>query len=196
MRIVLLRHGRTEANEKRLYCGATDVPLSEGGRRALLELRESVEYLRSEGMRMLTSGMRRTDETLRILYGCEPDARIPALREMDFGAFEMHSYAQLRENPTYQGWIMDSTGAAVAPGGESVNAFRERVHAAFGEIDSDAILVCHGGVISAIMAHLFPKADRNMYQWQPDHGLGYALDFQGDELRWRHIGAENVLRSE
>ena len=28
MRILLLRHGITEANEKHLYCGSTDLPLS------------------------------------------------------------------------------------------------------------------------------------------------------------------------
>lgn len=35
MRILLLRHGITEANEKHLYCGSTDLPLSPGGRAAL-----------------------------------------------------------------------------------------------------------------------------------------------------------------
>ena len=31
MRILLLRHGITEANEKHLYCGSTDLPLSPAG---------------------------------------------------------------------------------------------------------------------------------------------------------------------
>ena len=35
MRILLLRHGITEANEKHLYCGSTDLPLSRAGREAL-----------------------------------------------------------------------------------------------------------------------------------------------------------------
>ena len=32
MTIYLIRHGKTEANEKHLYCGSTDLPLSEAGR--------------------------------------------------------------------------------------------------------------------------------------------------------------------
>ena len=32
MSIYLIRHGKTEANEKHLYCGSTDLPLSEKGR--------------------------------------------------------------------------------------------------------------------------------------------------------------------
>ena len=35
MKILLLRHGITEANEKHLYCGSTDLPLSPAGRAAL-----------------------------------------------------------------------------------------------------------------------------------------------------------------
>lgn len=193
MRIVLLRHGRTEANERQLYCGATDIPLSAAGRNELLRLRETVRYPSPEGMRMLTSGMRRADETMRILYERCPDERIDGLREMDFGEFEMHSYDELRGNSAYQEWIMDSAGDVRVPCGESANSFRERVLEAFHKIDGDSIVVCHGGVIAAIMAHCFPGMERNMYQWQPGHGLGYILDFQGDELRWRIIGAENVL---
>ena len=32
MKILLLRHGLTEANERHLYCGSTDLPLSQIGR--------------------------------------------------------------------------------------------------------------------------------------------------------------------
>ena len=35
MSIYLIRHGRTEANEKWLYCGSTDLSLSEKGRKEL-----------------------------------------------------------------------------------------------------------------------------------------------------------------
>ena len=35
MRLILLRHGLTEANERHLYFGSTDLPLSERGREAL-----------------------------------------------------------------------------------------------------------------------------------------------------------------
>ena len=36
--LYLLRHGVTEANEKRLYGGSTDSPLSENGRRMAREI--------------------------------------------------------------------------------------------------------------------------------------------------------------
>ena len=38
-KIYLIRHGNTEANELHLYCGSTDLPLSERGRDALQTLK-------------------------------------------------------------------------------------------------------------------------------------------------------------
>lgn len=38
-RVVLLRHGSTQANERGLYCGSTDLPLSPAGREELMRLR-------------------------------------------------------------------------------------------------------------------------------------------------------------
>ena len=37
------------------------------------------------------------------------------------------------------------------------------------------VLVCHGGVIAAIMEYLFVNEDRNLYEWQPKQGCGYLL---------------------
>ena len=64
MKIVLLRHGLTEANEKHLYCGSTDLPLSPAGRAALRRLE-----MPAPGTRFISSGMRRCNETLEALFG-------------------------------------------------------------------------------------------------------------------------------
>ena len=61
MTIYLIRHGKTEANDKRLYCGSTDLPLSEKGRKELGQLHYEIK-----NVRFLTSGMKRTTETLKI----------------------------------------------------------------------------------------------------------------------------------
>ena len=67
MTIYLIRHGKTEANEKHLYCGSTDLPLSDAGKEEL----RSVHY-DIKNVRFITSGMKRTNETLRILFGDVP----------------------------------------------------------------------------------------------------------------------------
>ena len=37
------------------------------------------------------------------------------------------------------------------------------------------VLVCHGGVIAAIMEHLYPLENKNRYLWQPKPGHGYLI---------------------
>lgn len=170
MTIYLIRHGRTEANEKWLYCGSTDLPLSKGGREAL----EGKHY-DIRPARFLTSGMRRTEETLQLLFGDVPHEIEPRFREVDFGMFEMHSYAQLKDTPEYQTWLTGDNEANIPPGGESGAQMKARVLEAFSEIREDTCVLTHGGVIAVIMAHLFPEETKNRYEWQPKNGCGYVI---------------------
>ena len=84
MTIYLIRHGKTEANERRLYCGSTDLSLSNAGKAELKKLHYEIK-----NVRFLTSGMKRTNETLRVLFGNVPFEVNPRFREVDFGIFEM-----------------------------------------------------------------------------------------------------------
>ena len=179
MKLILIRHGKTEANEKHLYCGSTDLPLSESGKAALAERRRTTPYPSPDGMRILTSGMRRCDETLGLLYGDLPREADPAFREMDFGTFEMRSYEEMKEDPAYLAWITGDNEANVCPGGESGQIMTARVLEGLRKLIAcgrDTLLVTHGGVIAAIMAHLFPEEVKNRYVWQPAPGGGYDVD--------------------
>ena len=178
MTIYLIRHGKTEANEKRLYCGSTDISLSEKGREELRRICYDIKIVR-----FLTSGMKRTNESLKILFGDVPFKEDPRFREVDFGIFEMHSYSELKDNPDYQAWCTGDNEANVPPNGESGLQMKQRVLEAFLEIKEDTVIVCHGGVIAAIMEHLFPEENKTRYDWQPNNGFGYVID----ETGWKQI---------
>lgn len=170
MTIYLIRHGKTEANEKHLYCGSTDIGLSENGKAELCKLKYQIS-----DVRCITSGMCRTNETFRMLFGEIPFEIEPQFREVDFGVFEMRSYEQLKDDPLYQAWISGDNEQNVPPKGESGQQMTRRVLEAFGELHEDTLIVTHGGVIAAIMMHLFPEERKNRYQWQPKPGYGYAI---------------------
>ena len=170
MTIYLIRHGKTEANEKHLYCGSTDLPLSEAGKAELQGLCYDIK-----NVRFITSGMKRTNETLNILFGGVPFDTDPRFREVDFGIFEMHSYEELKDTSEYQAWLTGDNESNVPPEGESGAQMKARVLAAFSEIKEDTCIITHGGVIAAIMAHLFPEENKNLYQWQPQPGCGYRI---------------------
>ena len=179
MRLILIRHGRTEANERHLYCGSTDIGLSADGRAGLEDLKDCAVYPDVSGMRILTSGMKRCAETLAVLFGELPYGTEPDFREMDFGVFEMRSYEEMKEDPEYLEWIGGDNEANTAPGGESGKQMTERVIRGLMRLEEegkDVLLVTHGGVIAAVMAYLFPEENKNRYEWQPSCGCGYAVD--------------------
>ena len=170
MTIYLIRHGKTEANERHLYCGSTDLPLSDAGRAELEKLRYDIK-----NVRFITSGMKRTNETLKILFGDVPYEVDPRFQEVDFGIFEMHSYDELKETPGYQAWLTGDNEANIPPNGENGLQMKERVLKAFSEIKEDICIITHGGVIASIMEYLFPNEGKNRYQWQPKPGHGYVI---------------------
>ena len=189
-RIALLRHGSTPANEQWLYCGATDISLSERGRTILAAKRALGGYPTPEGRSVATSGMKRAEETLDILYGNVTHTACEGLREINFGIFEMRDYFALEKQAEFQTWLQGGE-EAVPPGGESAAQFRQRVLAAFDAVvksGADWLIVCHGGVIAAVMDAYFPDAGKNRYDWQPTGGEGYEIVFDGESaVSWRGI---------
>ena len=195
MKITLVRHGMTAANERRLYCGSSDISLSSNG----VEQLKCIHYALPDGVRFITSGMRRCDETLMLLFGNVAREVVPDFREIDFGAFELKSYDQLKDDPAYQAWISGDNEKNTPPRGESGEQMARRVLAAFDKVVSDgrdAVIVTHGGVIAAIMAFLFPGEGLSRYGWQPVPGHGYVLDLDGNTVNYCDLKEDTAMSSD
>ena len=186
MVIHILRHGKTMANEKRLYCGSTDLPLSPGGIEELATFK--AEGIYPQAGTVFISGLQRAGQTADVIYGDIQQIAVADLNEYDFGDFEMISYDDLKGRDDFKAWISDKTGEISCPGGESMNQFKDRVTRGFEAVMSTlqadtkhpALIVSHGGVIVSIMERLFPET-HNYYEWQPATGRGYTIEFDGDE---------------
>lgn len=169
--LYLIRHGKTRANLEHRYCGSSDLPLSEQGIEELRGLNYCVGTTR-----FYTSGMLRTEQTLKILFGDVSHTALPAFREIDFGIFELHTYEELKDDPQYQRWLTGNNEENVPPQGESGVQMTRRVTQAIPKLlENDTVLVTHGGVIAAIMDYLFPEAGKSRYAWQPEPGHGYKI---------------------
>jgi len=191
MQVHLIRHGNTLANEQKLYCGVTDLPLSNTGIAELVHLKSLSMYPKSADI-YYTSGLLRTEQTLDLLYGSVCRVALPQFAEFNFGSFEMKSYEMLKCRNDYQAWITDETGHVSCPGGDNKHDFTRRITETYEHMmekaqdGDDLLMVCHGGVITCIMEHLFPNT-RNFYEWQPKPGYGYTLDYTVDGLVFRRI---------
>lgn len=200
-RIVLIRHGITTGNENRLYYGSTEVPLSERGKYELKKLTESGIYPDDSDAQFFTSGMVRTEQTFRIIYGDKPHRKMEEFRELDFGDFEMHSYEELRARVEYQAWITAENMSEAPPNGESIEDFNKRVIEGFEKIKTEhellmlklrnrekealTVCVCHGGVICSVMNYIWPDETDNFYEWIPDPGHGYVLEMEDGKVTGR-----------
>ena len=177
-RLVLIRHGQTEASERRLYYGATDLPLTENGKAQLLAKKDRYPALLPL---VVTSGMLRTEQTLSCIYGDVPHEIHPELREVDLGIFEMRHYDDVKALPEYQAWLAGDWYGNVPPGGESFDQAEKRIAAAFRVLlqrEQDMTAVVHGGTILVVMPMLFPGERSSSYEWQPAPGGGYAVDLE------------------
>ncbi|MGG4267142.1 histidine phosphatase family protein [Peribacillus simplex] len=171
--ITLLRHGLTEANERKAYLGWTDSPLSSEGEKEILDLRGS--YPQYE--KIYTSDLPRCVETARLLFPDIVPVKNASFREMNFGSWEGRTYDDLKADEDYLNWL-ERPMEALVPGGESYPAFSERVNNGWNQLmvceESQYALMTHGGVIRDLLVRYAPM-EKSFFDWRISHGRGYEL---------------------
>ncbi len=195
--IHLIRHGITEGNLRRWFYGAADLPLAAEGLQALLDLRAEGIYPPLADADCYTSGMLRAEQSLTAIYGDVPRRPLPNLREMNFGSWECRTFEDLSDDPQFQAWMDDPAHVIACPGGDSTESFRARVRTGYRELlglhrvkqlshrhsglDAISIVVCHGGVIAAMMEEAFPGQKASFWDWIPAPGRGYTVSLTDSE---------------
>ena len=151
--LVLLRHGRTDLNRRRLLQGASDLPLDDLGRRQAVE---SGDYVRRHWKvdRVVCSPRRRARETLELAGFGENVLIEDRLAEMDYGELE-GTPVPVAAGELFEAWSADP-GYAPA-GGESLTEVYERSVQAAGDLlatsENQTVLVCsHANPIKAIVS--------------------------------------------
>lgn len=188
-RLILIRHCATELADRDIYCGFTDAPLNERGLKQASQLKKALEGFAVDTV--YSSDLKRATETARIALG-ETGARMvlePALREMDFGAWDglSHQEAINRYGEAYSHWLANITRAA-PPGGESFPQFKERVLSAFGDIakkheGQTVALVSHAGPLSIIICFAMGAPLDNYSSFKPPLGSISEVDFMDGTMR-------------
>lgn len=181
MKIYLYRHGKTACNAERRYQGRLDVPLSAEGARGLRKAP-------FEAGSVYVSPLRRARESARILFPAARQIVVPGFAEMDFGAFDGRSAAEMEHDAGYRAWV-DGGCEGRCPGGESRAAFCGRVLAAFEPVVAEAascgeeplVIVAHGGTLRAVMERC-ALPERGYFDWDAPCGGGYELAF--DAALW------------
>ncbi|WP_295808276.1 histidine phosphatase family protein [uncultured Nitratireductor sp.] len=158
-RLMIVRHGESEWNASRKLQGQADIDLSERGRQQARALRTTVEALNPDAS--ITSDLKRAVETAKLL-GIKTPLPNPALREIDVGAWTGRPIADIRDENAvgYQGW---RSGTFTPDGGEHWNDFVSRTSACVMDALNTSerlLVVCHGGVIRALLERLVDLSPR------------------------------------
>ena len=148
MNVFAIRHGETKWSLSGQHTGATDIALTDNGRRVAEQMRP---LLVANPFRLVfCSPMRRARETCE-LAGLGENAVIdPDLNEWNYGKYEGITTAQIQA--TRPGWLIFRDGC---PGGESpeqVATRADRVIARARTAYGDVALFAHGHVLRVLGA--------------------------------------------
>ena len=178
-RISVLSHGMTEANEKGVYIGSTDLPLSDKGAAALAARADEYDYPRVH--RVYSSPLRRCTETAEILFPDTELCTVDDLRELNFGEFENKSIDELAKRRDYNDWLKGGKDAR-PPKGESLEEMTARTYKAVHSVITDMMenglthcaIITHGGIISNMLSCFgLPKYDAKTLSC--DFGMGFDI---------------------
>ena len=150
--IALIRHGPTDWNAEHRLQGRNDRPLSDEGRTEVSGWRVPAEY---RSFDWVSSPLIRAQHTAEIL-SIDIDRLEPAIIEMDWGAWEGHTRAELDEIYGEEVSLRAARGLDLRPhDGESPRDVRDRFAAWARDIAATGRptgAVCHQGIIRAALS--------------------------------------------
>lgn len=152
----LIRHGRTEWNDKRRVQGRLDIPLSIAGRKEIYGLIDSIAAFTPSVI--YSSPVRRAIESAEIIADhldlklCRDDA----FTELDVGEWEGLASPELEKMASWRQYRLDPA-VAKPDGGESLADLQRRSVRGVEAILAAGVVRCaivtHGDIIRAVVCH-------------------------------------------
>ncbi|OHW61838.1 alpha-ribazole phosphatase [Andreesenia angusta] len=185
MKIILVRHGETVANENKIFSGWTDYPLTERGRVQCVSLGRCLEKYENID-RIYASPLLRAKTTASYIAKSLKKGIIikPELKEINFGLFEKKTsgeiMAEFKED--WEAWNRDYVHFKL-PGGENLVELKERVVPFIDgliERDEDCIVVTHGAVIQTVITYLLDLPLKKIWHFQCKNGSYTEIEYEKD----------------
>lgn len=158
-KLLVIRHGQSEANLQGLFAGHWDTPLTQLGKTqaeitgAYIAKNYTVDVVYTSDLQRAAA----VGQAVSIATGA-PITATESLREIRAGEWETVSFEELNKNwPSFQVWLKD-IGIAGCDGGETVAQLQERVVAAVSKIAEDhpeqtVVLTTHATAIRALQCY-------------------------------------------
>lgn len=182
-RLILIRHGETDCNLKRVYCGASDPFLNDRG---IWQSKRLAARLKDTAIdKVYSSDLKRAYETAGIVFKNVRLEKLKDFREMDFGVFQGLRYEEVMEKYPYLyvKWVDNPAGVNI-PGGESLEVLRERVIGGLTSVfsrhrGSTVAVVSHGGPIRIILCDALGFGLEKFWEIRQDSCALNIIDYPG-----------------
>ena len=163
-KLIFIRHGQTNWNKERRYCGSLDVPLSKEGKLQAAKLKG--KFTADAFDKIYASPRKRAMQTARVVFGnAARIIKVKGMCEINFGILEgMRHKEMLKKHPSvYKKWLKDPFNNHI-PKAERLAAFKKRVVGTIAKLikqnsGKTIAIFCHGGSIAVFISHIKGKKD-------------------------------------
>lgn len=181
MKLILVRHGQTDWNVQKRFCGHSDIPVNALGEK---QIYRAADVLKDQKIsRVFTSDLKRavqTAEAVMTYHECEIEKK-QELREMFFGKWEGMTYQEILQTyPEHaEPWIKDYLNVPCLEG-ESLLNFYNRINEAVDLIkketpkENTVLIAAHAGVIQSILSKEILGTHDGYWKFRVDNG-GIAI---------------------
>lgn len=187
LRVTLIRHGQSEGNVRSLYCGWTDVPLTEQGCADVRAYRAQGVY--PDADLAFCSPLLRCRQTFEAAFGPRvPDALLDGLKEARFG--ELDGKVCGPEGPAFARAWLAGESFPQAPHLEPCECLRGRAVSTLSDVVArmdasgarTAVLVTHSYWIRGLITRLMGWSTLRWPDVPVANGLGYVLELEDPGL--------------
>ena len=177
IKLILIRHGESDGNVQRKFCGFKDVCLTKKGIWQAERLAYRLKGLSVDAV--YCSDLKRARHTAEIIFrdrGIDIVTN-PKFREMNFGIWEGYTFEEVKSKYGYGEefnlWLENINTEASIPQGESLVDLNNRVMTKLNkilkeynklDIDKTIAIVCHGGTIRVILCNVLNLELKYMYR--------------------------------
>ena len=191
MQLILLRHGRTEANENNVINGRYDSPLSKNGIRELKEISNLYQGVKADFF--FSNSLKRCRDTFDMLFDHkEPDGIMDEFLERDWGEYEGK-----RINASSKDMPIDLYDPGY--GAERFEDFLDRILKGIRKLngmgkDKTYLVSTNAGVIKALFMY-FLKIDADKYQSiRIENGMSYIFNLSvGKDIKLKSYETLNRM---